>query len=119
MDPRASTPRDIEACRSPNCRKSAKSDGVPRAVFVGLLRSAPGGLTFQATILSFRIVGRLTTALGPGQGLRTCDRSSNPPSRGPSGARLVRRDVCGLDRRAVGLISAATSFPGHRSPPRI
>jgi hypothetical protein len=62
-DPRASTPRDIEACRSPSVRlrplrgygeisrKSAQSQGVPRAVFEGLLRIAPGGLTFQATPL--------------------------------------------------------------------
>ena len=57
-DPRASTPRDIEACRSPFCppslltsfgaasRKSAKSDGVPRAVFEGLLREVPGSRAF-------------------------------------------------------------------------
>ena len=30
------------------CRKSAASRSVPRAVFVGLLRRTPGGLTFQA-----------------------------------------------------------------------
>jgi hypothetical protein len=69
---------------------------------IGLLRSAPGGLTFQATILSFRIVGRLTTALGPGR-VRQCLRPAAVPAiAGPSGARLVRRDVCGFNRRAVG-----------------
>jgi len=65
-DPRASTPRDVEACRVPNCRKSAQSQSVPRAVFIGLLRSAPGGLPFQATLLSLSgLSGRLTTARGP------------------------------------------------------
>ena len=44
-DPRASTPRDIEACRSPLMPQVRQTQGVPRAVFVGLLRSAPGGLT--------------------------------------------------------------------------
>ncbi len=43
-DPRAPAPRDTEACRSPIFRKSAKTQGVPRAVFEGLLRIAPGGL---------------------------------------------------------------------------
>jgi hypothetical protein len=28
-----------------------QSQGVPRAVFIGLLRKAPGGLTFQASFL--------------------------------------------------------------------
>jgi hypothetical protein len=32
-------------------RKSAQSQGVPRAVFEGLLCIAPGGLTFQASFL--------------------------------------------------------------------
>ncbi len=41
--------------------KSAKSGGVPRAVFLGLLRIAPGGLTFQAQPLTG--VERLSTAV--------------------------------------------------------
>jgi hypothetical protein len=73
-DPRASAPRDTEACRSPNCRKSAQSQGVPRAVFEGLLCIAPGGLTFQAPSLSARAP------------IHRCG-----PTR-PSGARLARRD---------------------------
>jgi hypothetical protein len=39
---RLATSRHVESFK---CRKSAKSQGVPRAVFVGLFRIAPGGLT--------------------------------------------------------------------------
>jgi hypothetical protein len=57
-DPRASTPRDIEACRSPvtrlrpcglrrASRKSAKSQGVPRAVFEG---NAGDGVALSAVM---------------------------------------------------------------------
>jgi len=45
-DPRTSTPRDIEACRSPIVPQVRRRNGVPRAVFEGLLRIAPGGQTF-------------------------------------------------------------------------
>jgi hypothetical protein len=41
MDPRASTPRDIEAVEVLYCRKSARSQGVPRAVFEACSASAP------------------------------------------------------------------------------
>jgi len=51
-DPRTSTPRDIEvvallravALRRVDSAASPPSLGVPRAMFVGLLRMAPGGL---------------------------------------------------------------------------
>jgi len=33
--------------KSWSCRKSARSKGVPRAVFIGLLRALPGGRSFQ------------------------------------------------------------------------
>ena len=55
-DPRASTPRDIEACRSPcaspfalvravgkACRKSAKPKASRARCLIGLLRTLPGG----------------------------------------------------------------------------
>ena len=95
-DPRASTPRDIEACRSPvKCRKSAKSQGVPRAVFEVCSASPPVDLPFQATFLT---EGRLSTALGPGRDRQSCDRC-RPRHHGARGARQARRDGCGFDRR--------------------
>ncbi len=100
-------------------RKSAKSDGVPRAVFLGLLRIAPGGLTFQATLLSFRIVRPPIHRFRPRSEQATCDRLPAPAITGPSGARLARRDVCGFNRRALAAHLRCRSFPGHRSPPRI
>jgi hypothetical protein len=42
-DPRASTPRDIEACRSPYSRKSAQPKASRARCLLGLLRFAPGG----------------------------------------------------------------------------
>ena len=51
MDPRTSTPRDIEACRSPVVPQVRRFPGVPRAVFLGLLRIAPGGLPVSGTLL--------------------------------------------------------------------
>jgi hypothetical protein len=100
-DPRASTPRDIEACRSPvSCRKSAKPEAPARDV-LGLLRRAPGGLTFKASRIT---EGDLSTAV------------RNMP-RDP---RQAGRDGCGFNRRAfTRSISSAKSFPGQRSPPRI
>ncbi len=99
-DPRASAPRDTEACRSPNCRKSAQSRSVPRAVFEGLLRMAPDGLTFRATVLSFRIVGRLSTALGPDRFRLPVTGDRRRPSR-PGDARRCAPGPCDLGRRAA------------------
>ncbi len=44
----------------------------------------PVDIPFQATILSFRIVGRLSTASGPGRVRPACDRLPAPPSRDPA-----------------------------------
>ncbi len=107
MDPRASTPRDIEACRSPCVapslrelrranRKSARSQGVPRAVFVGLLRTAPGGLTVSGTLSVNRVtIHRMRPRHSVGAPL------TGEPAYRPSGARqrLACRDWRGLDRR--------------------
>ena len=57
MDPRTSAPRDAKAFRKFKHRKSAETLGVPRAVFVGLLRTTPGGLTVSGS-------GRLKLRLG-------------------------------------------------------
>ena len=87
LGPAGPTPRDIEACRSrpPRAsrasrvfRKSAKPNGVPRAVFLGLLRSAPGGLTLSGNppLLS-DCQAAYPPLAGPGREGMTCDRS--PP----------------------------------------
>ena len=65
-------PAGLDASRHRGLSKSVlpqvrQSDGVPRAVFLGLLRSAPGGRTFQATLLSFRIVRPPIHRSGPGR----------------------------------------------------
>ena len=46
-DPRTSAPRGTEACRVVLKPQVRRFSGVPRAVFLGLLRMTPGGLTFQ------------------------------------------------------------------------
>ena len=99
MDPRASTPRDIEACRSPNFRKSAKTQGVPRAVFLGLLRTVPGGRPF----VTFNpIAGAMTLhRFSPGTRPAMFDASARPTGRQRASTASGGQDQCGLDRRAV------------------
>src|SRR5665647_2491329 len=62
MDPRTSTPRDIEACRSPVVPQVRRFAGVPRAVFEVCSASPPVDFPFQAPRLT---EGRLSTANGP------------------------------------------------------
>lgn len=111
MDPRASTPRDIEACRSPYvpAARSASSEtasvpqvrqtqGVPRAVFNRLAPHPPRwspsreGETCCVTLHRF-----WAQALGgaPVTGASSAYR----PSRAP-GVRTARRKQRGLGRRA-------------------
>jgi hypothetical protein len=116
-DPRASTPRDIEACRSPNCRKSAKSQGVPRAVFE--VCSAPSPVVVRSS--------RLTPSWGrdtpPFQasalGRRCFDRSpAYRPGQGPSACGKARQDKARLGP-PVGLwrrISDAPDRPPLPAP---
>src|SRR5664280_2642891 len=54
-DPRASTPRDIEACRSPMVPQVRRFHGVPRAVFEVCSVSSPVDFPFQAIRLFSRI----------------------------------------------------------------
>jgi len=93
-------PRGIEACRSPARLRSASyggqpqvrpSQGVPRAVFVGLLRAAPGGLSVS--------------------GARPCGRNAYPPLSGPNGAQHFR--PCRLPP-PVGPQWRAAGTPGRR-----
>ena len=88
-DPRASTPRDIEACRSPdNCRKSAK----PKASRARCLRFAPQRprWTCRFRFPAFRRE-HLSTALGP-NGFRHFWPCRWPSPVGSRDARRARRD---------------------------
>jgi hypothetical protein len=91
-DPRASTPRDIEAYRSPYNRKSAVLWRPAR----GVCRSAP--YRPRWSYLSgnpcspFGLRGRLTTASGPGRERQSQRPAAVPAIAGPSDARLVRQD---------------------------
>ena len=99
MDPRASTPRDIEACRSPLSAASPPNPKASRArCFLGLLRADPGGQTI------------FTHRCGPWALLRhlypvTACRAAGPARLGPPGLATAS--------------PIAKEFPGHRSPPRV
>ncbi len=85
-DPRTPAPRGTEACRSPMNRKSA---GRP-ASRARRLRLAPRGPRWA---YPFRRQRRLPTAAGPGSAAGgRYRRSERLCHRGPSGARLARRD---------------------------
>jgi hypothetical protein len=97
----ASTPHGIKAERpafTPVRRFNGQpqvrpTHGVPRAVFIGLLRAAPGGLTrFRQPSLSSRIGRPPIHRCGPRSGRQTCDRLPAPPSRGPATCGSARRD---------------------------
>jgi len=73
-------PADLATSRQRGVSKSVKpqvrqTQGVPRAVFLGLLRSAPGGLTFQAVSCARHAYPPLEAQVGSG---KACDR---PPAR--------------------------------------
>ena len=80
-DPRAPAPRDTEACRSPSRRKSAKTQGVPRAVFIGLLREGPRWSPFVKPIAKDRM-----TLHRRGPGAQPAVFLTRPPAYRPSGA---------------------------------
>jgi hypothetical protein len=123
MDPRASTPRDIEACRvfcarlrSVELRRGKpqvrQTQGVPRAVFEACSAKVPG-------------VGRFTrmTRDPPlrNQALGS-DTSDGHPTDRPSGPSAHRRSagrLRSLDRRARTPHLRRSPLPGHRSPPRV
>jgi hypothetical protein len=88
------------------------TQGVPRAVFLGLLHEVPGsrafkGMTLSLPLRTWRSGGRLLTNLRPYR-----------PS-GPSARRRTRQELRGLDRRWVDGAASPTPRPGHRSPPRV
>jgi len=118
-DPRTSTPRDIEACRSPNSRKSA----VSMASRARCLRFAPPRprwtSRFRRPAFPLELEGPPIHRCGLRRGAATYDRLPAPPSRGPRDARLARRDEAAWTARTSCRISDTKEFPGHRSPPRV
>jgi hypothetical protein len=64
-------------------------------VFIGLLRIAPGGLTFQASAITVDAYPPLLAQVAAA----FCDRMQRDAITGHVDARLARRDACGLDRR--------------------
>jgi hypothetical protein len=126
LDPRASTPRDIEACRSPVCLPACSGSskgqgvpqvrqtlGVPRAVFNRLAPRPPRWSSLSS-------LGRLPPWSGPGTRQRFCDGSLPPtghhePAACDGHARTGAAWAAGPSHR----ISDARSCPGHRSPPRV
>ena len=68
-----------------------QSFGVPRAVFIGLLRTAPGGRTFQATSASPRELQAAYPPCWPRPPLRSSDRMQRDAITGPGDARMARR----------------------------
>ena len=79
-------PTGLDASRhrgvsKPNCRKSAKPKASRARCLIGLLRTAPGGWTFQA--LPLPGVERLSTAVGPRRAWLPVTGRRHPPSRGP------------------------------------
>jgi hypothetical protein len=117
-DTRTSTPRDIEACRSLIVPQVRQTQGVPRAVFLGLLRIAPGGLTFQAPPLSK--VRRLSTARGARTASGTSDRVKRRRQFGPLWRAVGAPGRSGLDRRRGNLAPHLRRFPRPPLPaPRL
>ena len=88
-------------------------------MFIGLLRIAPGGRTFQAPRL-LSIGGPPIHRCRPRSSLRSCDRMQHDAITGPGDARLARRDgaawTAGSGNSAPHLRRPRT---GHRSPPRV
>ena len=92
----------------------AGSPGAPRAVFIGLLRMTPGGLTFSGYPLAFRM--RLSTAAGlQAGGIPAFDHSHNARASAlrPSDARQARRDQAAWT--ADGFVAPNLRHP-HQPP---
>ena len=112
--------------------ENAGYPGVPRAVFIGLLRKAPGGRTFQAPILTAGAPNHRFGAFMPRRGnflalrLRRTLVSSPPEAQGllprwprhsaPVTARSGSRDLAAWT--AAGVRSAASPTPPTATAPR-
>ena len=118
-DPRASTPRDIEACRSVCwCRKSAK----PKASRARCLRLAPHRPRWSAVRhVSPEEPVCDSPPLKPGHSAGGhADWTTGPPAVRGLGVRDRHAGIMrGLDRRGQAPHLRRLPFPGHRSPPRV
>jgi len=121
---RTRRPRCLTAPRDSVCPLSRRFDasngqpqvrpthGVPRAVFIGLLRAAPGGRTFQALRLSG--ANASSTAMDPRWRMPRLTRFTSPP---PAGS-----VVCGWQAGTArlgppgGKVCAASPTPPSRPP---
>ena len=110
---RLATSRLVEAI-VPQVRQSL---GVPRAVFIGLLRIAPGGLTFQATALLELAAAYppLLAQVGRRASVTGC---RTPPSRGPVTRGRRAGTACGLDRRIRETQRRISDAPDPATAPR-
>ena len=100
-------PTGLDASRHRGLSKPiAASPPVPMASRARCWRLAPQRprwtSRFRRPFSPCGLSGRLSTAMGPGLSVRTCDRSLRPAITGPGGARQVAPGRCGLDRRAAG-----------------
>jgi hypothetical protein len=105
--------RLLAETRPPQVRQSL---GVPRAVFIGLLRIAPGGLTVSgdpASLLDWK------AAYPPLIEPKWCPALPTVPAANVGGARVARGQragtKCGLDRR-IRENCAASPTPPNRPP---
>ena len=102
--------------RSTRAPQVRQSQGVPRAVFIGLLRMAPGGLTFQAPCLTASVpIHRLRAQTMPS----TSDRAGRRRQWGHVARGWRAGTHAAWTAGPPHRISDAKSFPGHRSPPRV
>ena len=113
-DPRTSTPRSIEACRSPYCRKSA----VSMASRARCLRFSPLRPRWTSRFRRPLALGRLSTAAGPDGAKRTFDRLPAPAINGAQRRTVGAPGRSGLDRRQGKLrrISDAPNRPPLPAP---
>jgi hypothetical protein len=95
----------------------AGSPGAPRAVFIGLLRSAPGGLPVSGNRASLPIGGPPIHRCGP----KWCPAHLTVPAAIASGAQRRTEWCAGTERLGplTGLLRRISDTPAsHRSPPQ-
>ena len=103
--------------RTTGSRKSAESQGVPRAVFEVCSASPPVDFPFQATRLSFRIGRPPIHRCGPRRGRQTFDRLPAPAINGAQRRAVGAPGRSGLDRRK-GKLASHLRRPHPATAPR-
>ena len=119
-DPRASTPRDIEACRSPLLVPQVRQ--IPRRPARGVYRLAP-----RRPRWSYRssrspenlTVGHLTTVEAQTVGRRVSDNCTGLSAVRGLGAAAGHARTMRLGPPGAAPHLRCNVFPGHRSPPRV